>query len=75
MHKMDLLELQERLQNAVSEAFPESCWVRAEINQLSVRNGHCYMELVQKDPDSHNLVAKAQAVFLVQCIPFLKTFL
>jgi exodeoxyribonuclease VII large subunit len=74
MHKMDLLELQERLQNAVSEAFPESCWVRAEINQLSVRNGHCYMELVQKDPDSHNLVAKAQAVVWSNVFLFLKPF-
>ena len=43
MEKMDLIDLQRKLEDAVSRAFEEPCWVRAEINQLSVRNGHCHM--------------------------------
>ncbi|MDD4920483.1 MAG: exodeoxyribonuclease VII large subunit [Bacteroidales bacterium] len=62
MEKMDLIDLQRILEDAVSRAFEEPCWVRAEISQLSVRNGHCHMELVQKEQATDKLLAKAQAV-------------
>ena len=62
MEKIDLIDLQKRLEEAVNKAFEEPCWVRAEINQLTVRNGHCHMELVQKEPETDKLLAKAQAV-------------
>lgn len=57
---MDLLELQETVSAAVSGAFPEAVWVRAEISSLSVKsNGHCYLELSQSD--GFSIVAKARA--------------
>ena len=62
MEKMDLIDLQRILEEAVSQAFEEPCWVRAEINQVSVRNGHCHLELVQKEEVTDKLLAKAQAV-------------
>ncbi len=62
MQKLDLIDLQRHLEEVISNAFEKPCWVRAEINHLAVRNGHCYMELVQKDEQTDRLLAKAQAV-------------
>ncbi len=39
----------------------EDIWVEAEVMGLSVRNGHCYMELVQKDDGGNTPVASARA--------------
>lgn len=37
-------------------------WVLAETSDVSVRRGHCYMELVEKDSGSGAMVAKVGAV-------------
>ena len=59
---IDLLTLQEYTAAAVSEAFPDVLWVKAEISSVSVKsNGHCYLELSQSD-EGGTLVAKARAV-------------
>ncbi len=42
--------------------FPKSIWVIAEISELKVnRNGHCYLELVEKDVISDHIIAKSRA--------------
>ncbi|MFA7251789.1 MAG: exodeoxyribonuclease VII large subunit, partial [Bacteroidales bacterium] len=74
MDSMDLTDLQKRLEEAVSKAFEKPCWVRAEISQLAVRNGHCHMELVQKEPDTDRLVAKAQAVIWASVFTMLRPY-
>lgn len=40
---------------------PDSYWVRAEVSSLTVRGGHCYMELVEKSSDGGLLAAKVRA--------------
>lgn len=43
-------EFMSSIQLALEESFPTLAWVSAEILSLTVnRNGHCYMELVEKD--------------------------
>lgn len=37
-------------------------WVKAETSDVQVRRGHCYMELIEKNPDTGITIAKAQAV-------------
>ena len=37
-------------------------WVKAETIDVTVRRGHCYMELIEKDPDKGDTVARVQAV-------------
>ena len=45
---IDLLELQERIKESISDAFPGRYWVKAEISSWSPRaNGHCYLTLSQ----------------------------
>ncbi|MBO7610000.1 MAG: exodeoxyribonuclease VII large subunit [Muribaculaceae bacterium] len=37
-------------------------WVKAETSDVQVRRGHCYMELIEKNPDNGMTIAKVQAV-------------
>lgn len=37
-------------------------WVKAETSDVQVRRGHCYMELIEKSPDTGMTIAKVQAV-------------
>ncbi|MDE5635618.1 MAG: exodeoxyribonuclease VII large subunit, partial [Muribaculaceae bacterium] len=39
----------------------QNVWVTAELSDVAVRRGHCYMELLQKD-DNGTQVAKARGV-------------
>lgn len=39
----------------------ESYWVQAELSDVRENNGHCYMELIQKDERSNTPIAKARA--------------
>ena len=56
-----LLQLQESLRDLIS-ACPgvQGVWVTAELSDVAERGGHCYMELIQKDPDTGTTVAKAR---------------
>lgn len=58
-----LKELNIRLGRAISSA-PDltDVWVTAETSDLRVSGGHCYMELLQKNPDTQAVLAKARAV-------------
>lgn len=58
-----LKELNQRLSRAIAAAPGlTDVWVTAETSDLRVAGGHCYMELLHKDPDSHTVLAKARAV-------------
>lgn len=60
---LSLFELNARVRAMLHHTLPDCYWVAAEISDLRVAsNGHCYMELVQKDTFSGSLVAKARAM-------------
>ncbi|MFC2096134.1 exodeoxyribonuclease VII large subunit [Bacteroidota bacterium] len=60
--KFTLLELNKSIQEKLNLSFPESVWVIAEISELKInRNGHCYLELVEKDAITDNIIAKSRA--------------
>ena len=61
---MDLKDLLLQVRQTLSDDFPESVWVRAEVASMQVkgnatRPGHCYMELCQSGPDG--ITAKVRA--------------
>lgn len=61
---MDLKDLLEQVRLTLSDEFPESVWVRAEVASMQVRGtaarpGHCYMELCQSGPQG--IEAKVRA--------------
>ncbi|PIF05260.1 MAG: exodeoxyribonuclease VII large subunit [Draconibacterium sp.] len=59
-HKLTLSELNEKIKAAITEAFLSPVWVVAEISELKEnRNGHCYLELVEKEEEE--ITARARA--------------
>ena len=61
--EFSLLELNNRVKEAVLNAFPETCWVRAEMSDVrqNAASGHCYLEFIEKNAITGQLVAKARA--------------
>lgn len=61
MESLTLLELNKRIASLIVNPSTQNVWVTAELSDVSVRGGHCYMELLQKDPDTGSTIAKARA--------------
>ena len=57
---IDLLTLQSSIRYCLEDTFTQAVWVRAEISSVSVKGGHCYLELCQNGPQG--ITAKARAV-------------
>ncbi len=60
-NRLTLFELNTMVGEAVAASLPDVYWVEAELMELRVSHGHCYMEVVQKDVFSSALVARASA--------------
>ena len=59
---MTLLELNGCVRSTLQFEMPDSYWVQAEISSLNPSGqGHCYMELVQKDTTGRIFLARAKA--------------
>ena len=58
---LTLLQLQQTVAALVQRPETQNVWVTAEILDVAVRGGHCYMELLQKDERGLQ-VAKARGV-------------
>ena len=62
METITLLELNGRVKSTLQFEMPDAYWVQAEISSISPSGqGHCYLELVQKDATGRNFLAKAKA--------------
>ncbi len=59
---LSLFELNSKIKNTIHESFAETYWVVAEISEIrEVRNGHCYLELIEKDEKTEQIIAKSRA--------------
>ena len=73
--RLTLQELNSMVARAVASAMPASCWVMAEIGELTEHpSGHCYMELCQKDEHSNALIARAKAMVWSNVYRMLKPY-
>ncbi len=73
--KISLLELNKSIQEKIKLNFPESIWVVAEISELKInRNGHCYIELIEKDAINENIIAKSRATIWAFTFRMLKPY-
>ena len=62
MEAITLLELNGRVRSTLQFEMPDAYWVQAEISSISPSGqGHCYLELVQKDATGRYFLAKAKA--------------
>lgn len=58
-----LSELNRQVRDAIRDHLPETYWVRAETSDVRRnQNGHCYLEFIEKDTVTQNIVAKARGV-------------
>jgi exodeoxyribonuclease VII large subunit len=75
IQKITLLELNKNIQEKIHASFPDSIWVVAEISELKInRNGHCYIELVEKDAISDHIIAKSRATIWAFTFRMLKPY-
>lgn len=49
------------VRDTISLAMPDDYWVETELSEIREVRGHCYMELIQKDPHTNTPVARASA--------------
>lgn len=73
---LSLVELNQRIQSTLEQAFPETYWVRAEMSDVreNSASGHCYLEFVEKDPHSGQLLAKVRGAIWAKTFRLLKPY-
>lgn len=59
---LTLLELNQRIASLMTVPSTQNVWITAELSDVAVRGGHCYMELLQKNPETGATLAKARGV-------------
>jgi exodeoxyribonuclease VII large subunit len=59
---LSLYQLLGQVKSSLKNSLPAAYWVIAEISELKVNfNGHCYLELIEKEPAGESIKAKARA--------------
>jgi exodeoxyribonuclease VII large subunit len=59
---LSLSQLNCKIKEVLTSAFPDPVWVIAEISELRVNNnGHCYLELIEKSSENDQILAKIKA--------------
>lgn len=73
--KRTLSALLTQVKNALTEKLPHQYWIVAEILELHEnRNGHCYLELIEKHPENDSLLARAKATIWASRYSMLRPF-
>lgn len=71
-----LLELNRKIKASVQASFPGACWIQAETSDVRthISSGHCYLEFIEKNPLSGQLVAKARGTIWAKTFHLLKPY-
>lgn len=73
--KLSLTELQQVIKDSLYIALPDFYWVTAEISEIKENYaGHCYLELIEKQPDEKNVKSRVRAVIWSNRYRFLSSF-
>jgi len=59
--QLSLSEYLSTVQEVIKIAFNEPVWVKAEIRNLSIKGGHYYLELAEKDENTDKVIASCKA--------------
>jgi exodeoxyribonuclease VII large subunit len=71
--RISLTDLQLIIRDTLYLSFPDSYWVIAEISEINENStGHCYLELIEKNPDETNVRARARAIIWSNRYRFIK---
>lgn len=74
--ELSLLELNNLVRGVINEAFPGTCWVRAEMSDVraNAASGHCYLEFIEKNPVTGQLVARTRGSIWAKTFRMLKPY-
>ena len=73
--KLTLAQLNQQIKESIQNSFPETYWVIAEISEFKInRNGHAYLELIEKENDSDKIKAKSRATIWSYTLRMLKPY-
>lgn len=73
--QLSLSELNNKVKETIQDNFFETIWVVAEIGELNInRNGHAYLELIEKEEHSDKIIAKARATIWSYTLRMLKPY-
>ncbi len=73
--KLTLSELNLHIKDALTDAFPETVWIVAEISEMKLnRSGHCYLELIEKEQNSNEIIARSRATIWSYTFRMLKPY-
>lgn len=60
---LSLTELNQHVRDIIQINMPETYWLRAETSDVREnQNGHCYLEFIEKKPNTHTIVARARGI-------------
>ena len=74
MNSTSLSELTNKIQSVIRQNFTDAIWVRAEVSELRENGGHCYLELIEKDSETDNILAKTRATCWANVYRMLKPY-
>ncbi|MDH8701667.1 exodeoxyribonuclease VII large subunit [Dysgonomonadaceae bacterium PH5-43] len=73
MKHITLSQLNQLVSNEVKNAFPDTYWIIAETSDVRQNsNGHCYLELIEKNSKTNTTTAKARAYIWSSIFALLK---
>ncbi|MCD8182512.1 MAG: exodeoxyribonuclease VII large subunit [Bacteroides sp.] len=75
MEALSLYGLNALVRRSLEQCLPDAYWVQAELSDVRTNStGHCYLEFVQKDTRSNNLIAKARGTIWSNVFRLLKPY-
>lgn len=73
--QLSLSELNNQIKSQLDDAFPALLWVKAEISELNNnRTGHCYLELVEVNEHTKEVMARCRAMIWSYTFRMLKPY-
>ncbi|MFW6218823.1 MAG: exodeoxyribonuclease VII large subunit [Bacteroidota bacterium] len=70
-----LSQLNLSVKTVIADSFQSPTWIIAEISEMKVnRNGHCYLELIEKEKTSEKITARARATIWSSTFRLLKPY-
>lgn len=72
---LTLFDLNALVRRSLEQCLPDEYWIQAELSDVrSNSTGHCYLEFIQKDSRSNNLIAKARGMIWGNIFRLLKHY-
>lgn len=73
--QFSLFDLQRQIKNILDGTFALPVWVKAEISEMTInRSGHCYLDLVETEASTDNVIARCRATIWSYTFRMLKPY-